>query len=64
MVVLFKNRLFCSIPKSSKENQTTIIDELVKSRHSRAGGNPGQHNPLETLDSRFNGQQAKQRKKI
>jgi hypothetical protein len=31
------------------------IDDLVKSRHSRAGGNPGYSNLLKKLHSRFHG---------
>jgi hypothetical protein len=30
-------------------------DKPVKSRHSRAGGNPYTHNQLKILDSRFHG---------
>ena len=30
-----------------------IIDELVKSRHSREGGNPGERNFLKRMDSRL-----------
>jgi hypothetical protein len=32
-----------------------ITDELVKSRHSRAGGNPESAKILKRLDSRFHG---------
>jgi hypothetical protein len=35
------------------------IDGFVKSRHSRAGGNPGSANILKRLDSRFHGNDAK-----
>ena len=35
------------------------IDGFVKSRHSRAGGNPESANQLKSLDSRFHGNDEK-----
>ncbi len=37
----------------SKTKIKTTLDELVKSRHSRAGGNPESAKILKGLDSRF-----------
>jgi len=39
--------------------QYSIIDDLVKSRHSRAGGNPESMGQLKKLDSRFHGNDRK-----
>jgi hypothetical protein len=39
--------------------QYSIIDDLVKSRHSRAGGNPESMSQLKKLDSRFHGNDRK-----
>jgi hypothetical protein len=39
--------------------QHSLIDDLVKSRHSRAGGNPESMSQLKKLDSRFHGNDTK-----
>jgi hypothetical protein len=48
-----------SCPLLTKESRSFIFDEIVKSRHSRAGGNPESAKLLKILDSCFHGNDGK-----
>ena len=48
-----------SRPKPKRHLSIFNPDEFVKSRHSRAGGNPESTNRLKRLDSRFHGNDGK-----